>query len=383
MARLPNPSWRDGLRSLHPDEFPQLDALLSEVFRPGMPQEYPHIYTPDDTANLRVVVEGGEVVAHIGTIRRHVSIMGCTVKVASLGGVATRPDARGKGYATALFEDTIRDCREDGVDFIVVSGYRKIYHRYGCRYVGRDWRFVIPADRGSDFADEGLDLRPMTSADAPALAALYRREPVRWLRPPSDFDNALKGHVMNRPAEVLGIYECGKLRAYVMQGPQKKGEDQHQSILEFAGDRRVLVGALGALLVRAGAHSLDVHVMGCDGLLRDLLCERGLQGESAHTSGTVTLVNFPQFMEKMRPHFVEHLGPSAAEGLAFDQRGEQLIFTFGGDQVVAPDRGAAVELIFGTTDGHEEKLRAAGGRAGEILGQIFPIPGLWYGPNYV
>ena len=52
---------RDGLRSLHPDEFPQLNALLGEVFRPGMPQEYPHIYTPDDTANLRVVVDGGEV----------------------------------------------------------------------------------------------------------------------------------------------------------------------------------------------------------------------------------------------------------------------------------------------------------------------------------
>ncbi|MEE2873660.1 MAG: hypothetical protein VX893_12200 [Candidatus Latescibacterota bacterium] len=70
MPRTPDPSWCDGLRSLHPDEFPKLDALLSEVFRPGMVAEYAHIYTADDTANLRVVVEGGEVVAHIGTIRR-------------------------------------------------------------------------------------------------------------------------------------------------------------------------------------------------------------------------------------------------------------------------------------------------------------------------
>jgi len=76
MPRTPDPSWCDGLRSLHPDEFPKLDALLSEVFRPGMVAGYAHIYTADDTANLRVVVEGGEVVAHIGTIRRDASIMG-------------------------------------------------------------------------------------------------------------------------------------------------------------------------------------------------------------------------------------------------------------------------------------------------------------------
>ena len=60
MPRTPYPSWCDGLCSLHPDEFPKLDALLSEVFRPGMVAEYAHIYTADDTANLRVVVEGGE-----------------------------------------------------------------------------------------------------------------------------------------------------------------------------------------------------------------------------------------------------------------------------------------------------------------------------------
>ncbi|MDP7505619.1 MAG: hypothetical protein QF774_16560, partial [Nitrospinota bacterium] len=53
----------------HSDEFPKLDALLSEVFRPGMVAEYAHIYTADDTANLRVVVEGGEVVAQVVGVR--------------------------------------------------------------------------------------------------------------------------------------------------------------------------------------------------------------------------------------------------------------------------------------------------------------------------
>ena len=104
----------------------------------------------------------------------------------------------------------------------------------------------------------------MSDADTSALAALYRREPVRWLRPPSDFLNALKGHVMNRPAEVLGVYEHDHLRAYVIPGPRKKGEDAHQSILEFAGDRR---SVLGALVQPHESETLDVHVMGYDRLL--------------------------------------------------------------------------------------------------------------------
>lgn len=382
MAKMPDPSWLDGIRSLRPDEFPQLDTLLSTVFRPGMPQQYPHIYTPEDTANLRVVVENGEVVSHIGTIRRHASIMGCTIKVASLGGVATHPDHRGKGHATALFEDTMCDCREDGVDFIVVSGYRKIYHRYGCRYVGHDWDFVVEREQAENFADAGLEVRPLGDEDVPALAALYRREPVRWLRPPSDFHHALKGYVMNAPADVLGIYEGKALRAYViLQGQRRSDPLKRNHVVEYAGDRRCVAGVLGALLQGRGVDSIGVHVAEYDSLLYDLLAERGLEGRSAPTSGTVTLVNFVQLMERLRPHFVEKLGP-AAEDLTFRRRGDQLIFGFGSDRVVAPDQGAAAELIFSTPDRREQAL-LGDGPASTALRQIFPVPGLWYGPNYV
>ena len=62
--------------------------------------------------------------------------------------------------------------------------------------MGRDWDFVVAQHRAGDVADGGLQLRAMSDADTPALAVLHRREPVRWLRPPSDFLNALKGHVI-------------------------------------------------------------------------------------------------------------------------------------------------------------------------------------------
>jgi len=382
MPPTPDSTWRDGMRSLRPDEFPGLDELLSAVFRPGLIEQYPHIYTPENAPNLRVVVKNGKVVSHIGTIRRHASILGCTVKVASLGGVGTLPEHRGQGYATALFADTLRACREDGVDFVLVSGYRKLYHRYGCRYVGRDWNFTLPRARAVDFIDDELTVRPARTQDVPAMASLYRREPVRWLRPPSDFHSALNGYVMNRPNQVLTAWANQSLRAYVILQEQRPEGAGRVPLLEFAGERRSLVGVLGRLIQDHDLEALDVHVLGYDSLLQELLQERGLPGQPTRASGTVVLVDSLQLMERLRPYFAEILGPDAA-GLVFQERDDALVFSYGSDQVVAPDRGAAAELVFGTLERREEELLQTGGPAGEVLRQIFPIPVLWCGMNYV
>jgi hypothetical protein len=154
-------------------------------------------------------------------------------------------------------------------------------------------------------------------------------------------------------------------------------------VLEFAGDRGCLVGILGRLVREHGLRELGLHVLGVDRLLQDLLRQRGLTGTPANVSGTVGIVNFVQFMERMRPHFAEVIGESEAESLVFRELGDELAFHYGGDRVVAGDRGQAVQLVFGTLDGAEGPLLEAGGRAGEVLREIFPIPALWSGVNYV
>lgn len=384
MPREPEPSWRDGLRSVHRDEFEGLDALLSAVFRPGLVQQYPHLYSPENTGNMRVVVQDGKVVSHIGTIRRHASLLGCTVRAATLGGVSTYPEYRGRGYANALFEDWMRVCRADGVDFMLVSGYRKMYHRHGCRYVGKDFNFDVSKADAERLDDAGVEMREAGLEDAEGVAAVYRREPVRWLRPPADYRNAMTSYVMNRPAQFLTLHERGALQGYVIvQLLREQDKERKVQLLEFAGDRRCVAGALGKVVKRYDLEALRVHVAGYDRPMQGLLAERGLKGTPANASGTVTLIHFTQFMERMRPYFAERLGETEAGSLVFLEQGDQMIFLYGGDRVVAEDRGAAAQLIFGTLEGAEEALLKAGGRAGEALRQVFPIPALWYGINYV
>jgi GNAT superfamily N-acetyltransferase len=385
MPKPVEPSWRDGLRGVQAEDFGSLVRLLHTVFWDGLVPRYPHCYALDNAENLRVIVEDGEVVSHIGTIRRNVSIFGCTVRVASLGGVATYEEHRGRGHATRLFEDNVQQCRQDGCDFMLVSGYRKMYHRFGCRYVGRDWSFAIPREHADAFDDAGIEIVEATPDDIETMAEIYRHEPVRWLRPRADYENGMKGFVTNKPAEFLLVRENGAVRGYVIVVMARRERDAGTiSLAELAGERRAVAGALGKILRRHDdAGRLGVHVMRCDARMRGLLEAGGLEGTPANSSGTTMIINFRQFMERMRPYFEERVGTEAAESLVFIERAEQMIFAYGGDEVVAEDAGQAIQIIFGTLDGAEEALLEAGGRAGKLLRQLFPLQGLWYGLNYV
>ena len=85
----------------------------------------------------------------------------------------------------------------------------------------------------------------------------------------------------------------------------------------------------------------------------------------------------------MRPYFIECIGEKAVNGLAFKEVGDQYHVYYGGDRVVAESKGEAAQLIFGTWSGLEETILDQGGQAGELLRRCLPIPGVWYGVNYV
>ena len=383
MPREPEASWENGVRSLRKDEMGSLRKLLGEVFFSDLADIQPHAMNEENASNLRVVVEDGEVVSHIGTIKRHVSIFGCPLRVASLGGVATYESHRGKGYATALLEDTMRVCREDDVDYIMVSGYRNMYHRYGCRYVGKDWMFQVDSEQAGDFDDSDLTITHASEADIGVIGSIYRRESVRWLRPPSDIAFGIDGWVRNRAAKTYLIKQGDHLLAFGVMQQARESDEGRLTLQDYAGERSAIVGVLGKLMKEQNMNRLSLHVEGYDTVLHGLLEARGLTGKQTALPGTTMVIHFEQLLEKMRPYFVERVGETAANGLVFKEVDDEYHVYYGGDRVVAESRGAAAQLIFGTWDSAEDAMLEAGGRAGEVLRECLPIPGVWYGVNYV
>jgi hypothetical protein len=78
----------------------------------------------------------------------------------------------------------------------------------------------------------------------------------------------------------------------------------------------------------------------------------------------------------------ELLGTQRTARLSFWQRDEQYGIRFGADELVL-GRDDMTRLLLGTTEGEETSLMQGRGELTEVLETILPLPGLWYGLNYV
>ncbi len=70
-----------------------------------MPEQYPHLFNEDNRENLRVCMDGGKCVSHVGMTVRDASLFGCRIKVCCIGAVSTDPEYCGQGLASACFDD--------------------------------------------------------------------------------------------------------------------------------------------------------------------------------------------------------------------------------------------------------------------------------------
>ena len=250
--------------------------------------------------------------------------------------------------------------------------------------MGKDWEFRLDQEQASDFDDFGFTISHASGEDIDALGAIYRREPVRWMRPPSDIAFSIDGWVCNRLAKTYLIKQSDRLVAFaVMQQARRDDGSVLHRLLDYAGERSAIMGVLGKFVQEQDLKEVSIHVMGCDTALKDLLESRGLTGIQSALPGTTMVIHIEQLLRKMRPYFIERGGEVAVNGLVFKEVGDEYHVYYGGDRVVAESRGAVVQLIFGTWAGAEEAMLDAGGRAGEVLRVCLPIPGVWYGVNYV
>jgi aminoglycoside 2'-N-acetyltransferase I len=68
-----------------------------------------------------LIVEGGRNVCHVGLVKHSVAVEGNPVPVAGIGGVLTRPECRGRGYArVAMKAAEAFASSQMGVDFLLL-----------------------------------------------------------------------------------------------------------------------------------------------------------------------------------------------------------------------------------------------------------------------
>lgn len=374
----------EGPRGATSADAPSLKELVGCVFRPTLYEEYPQLFHEANLKNCRIILEDGKAVSHIGMTIQKATLLGCQIRVACIGGVATHPDRRGRGYATHLFADAGQTAYDAGVDFMIISGDRSLYRRAGCRRVGLDFSTTITSEMAKPLADPSLQIAKVDSSAISSIANLYALEPVRFLRTRDDYARAFGcSFVMNRPSDFLLISRDGEPVAYAIL-QHTRGDSTVGSLAEIAGDRRALLRTSASIIDQYGLTGLHFHIGGWDRLTRELCRQVGLPCTETNASGTVRIINFAQFMMRMRPYLEQVLPTVTLADLAFGGDDQEGYFIRAGmDVLQIPDRGELSHLLFGTREEMVTDRLMADGQAAELMRQVLPFPAMWYGINYV
>ena len=179
----------DGIRNLRLDEYQAFIRFLDRSFgfaRDVFEDGYPHLYrpTPELCAASFVMEQDGQIVSHVGVYPLEVEIDGVSWPIAGIGGVATLPEARGKGYMTQLLTTQWPSCASRPTLLSWLGGDRQRYNSFGWEIGRASLRADVFTRRSLDRAGvEPVEIQASDPEEAlPVVEALQRTLTCRAIR---------------------------------------------------------------------------------------------------------------------------------------------------------------------------------------------------------
>jgi len=167
------------LRAASAAELPAILDLLERAFPEAERALFERQTLADSTFRLRhgrvAVTPDGRVLGYARIFARTMLVRGAPVPAGGIGSVATAPDARGRGIATALLRDALAVMRDEGMRLsFLFTGIPAFYGRLGYRvvrqpYIDAPAAAVRRLRPGADAAP-----RPLTPRDIPDVLGVYR-----------------------------------------------------------------------------------------------------------------------------------------------------------------------------------------------------------------
>jgi len=307
----------DGPRACRGHELPMVLDLGNLVMRvdagrpPTYGRDWPHVYSPANLANVRVLFRGGELASSIAIFPTTVRTGAAELRVGGINGVVTRPDLRKQGAAGLVLRDCHRKVREDGCDLallstVIVDWYRRFGWELGALQrtfaLDRNTIRYLPTLPDLEVAVAGV-------ADLDALGVLHEREPLGARRAADPWPILLgrprvKAYVARRLGEVVAytvlsgdaVIETGgpgDLAAALVAELYRRHDDPDVSTSTYERGRPPRVPTL----------RLQVHAPPLDDGLGAFLQRLGVPAQLDYL-GMIRVVNARQLLGKLAPRVV-------------------------------------------------------------------------------
>lgn len=226
-------------RAIQP-HLPQLDAwLLPDAFY-GVQQTWPQLYRSDGSGCFYAVFEDDRLVSHCAVRVVLAHGQSGVFRCALLGSVATAPDRRGSGLASAVLTAALADLAADADQVLLWAERPCLYERHGFAATEPETMLMLARRPHPDLHG----VREAVPADHAALQRLHTQKPWRIERTQHD----MSGLLTTPGLHTLIRERNGRIVAYACCG---KGADLHDTWHEVGGD-----DAEVARLLQAGLHVL-------------------------------------------------------------------------------------------------------------------------------
>lgn len=161
----------------------EVDAEIAALLAPCFPTDFGGRSFFWQRHHLRLVIRDvGRIVGHMAITFRAVALDGVLCSVAGLAEVATHPEHRGKGIATALLQAAIAEARDSPAAYFLLFGEAKIYAAAGFVPVHNRMTHVVTSAKGArgvtTKGDDSLMVLPLRGQIWPDAARLDLRGPM-------------------------------------------------------------------------------------------------------------------------------------------------------------------------------------------------------------
>lgn len=196
------------------NELKRLGAIMVDAFAvpPEHSQEY---FDLVGRQNLRVVQTAGETAGGLAVLPKRQWFGGRAVPMVGIAAVATAPEQRARGAATALLKAVLAELHEQGTAISTLCpATLALYRRVGYESAGLECKVRVPT-KSIGVRERSLEVRESTPADHGRIRAVYRewargtagnleRTEFHWQRVMKQRGEPARGYVVCRGETIEG-----------------------------------------------------------------------------------------------------------------------------------------------------------------------------------
>ncbi|MDP8245668.1 MAG: GNAT family N-acetyltransferase [Candidatus Hinthialibacter antarcticus] len=370
----------EGPISISESDLPQLIAILNQVFRSeggDMAQDYPRHLGLNNRDMVRVIKDDGQIVSHVATSIRPVSLGGIQTAVAGIGAVATLPEARGKGYASMLMADAVERSVAAGADIMLISGDEGIYKRMHAVECGRFSEIYIEKENFTSI-NSPFETSQVSHTQLEDIVRLRQELSIRYLLPLEDIQALFQCKwVMDKSSEWWIVKDENQIIGFGVI--HKDGSDIH--LLDWVGASEALIELTNHCFYHLNGDRLifitpDLSTLPF-GWRNWVRCE-------VPFDGTILVIQAERLLQRAEAYIQERIGETLWDKVNLKAEAQRVTFQFENESASFDNGGELAQLFFGQVEGDiiAEKTEA-NGQLCVVLKKIFPIPLVWYGLGYV